>query len=215
MTSVFPDWSGETAAVIAGGQSTAHLAPLIRGRCRIIVVNLAFRLVPDADVLYAADGAFWAHYRDSHAFDGLKLSAGEYAGKVCPGVHLVRIAKDRGNEPLQDMQRAPVGTVGNGGGNGGFQAVNLAVQFGARTILLAGLDYAGRHWHPDHAGGTMRNPVPEQLARWQKCMDAQAELLDSWGVKVINLSLDSSLRAFPHGSPDRDLPHPRATLLSA
>jgi hypothetical protein len=208
---IFPDWTGETVAVLAGGQSAPALAEQLRGRCRIIAVNLAFRLVPDADVVYAADAGFWAHYRDAHDHPGLKLSAADNAPLHCSSVHRVTIAKSSG-QAVEGLVRAPVGCVGNGGGNGGFQAVNLAVQFGASTVLLAALDYCGHHWHGDHPDN-LRNPSPDQLARWRGRMDEQAGTLRAWGVRVINLSETSSLRAYPHGHPDGYLPHPRPASL--
>ena len=200
---IFPDWTGKTCAVVAGGSSAEHLASVLRGRCKIIVVNLAFRLIPDADILYAADSGFWLHYRDAHKFQGLKLSADRVATQHCSAAFHVDIPKVQGRR-VQDFIREPVGRIGDGGGNGGAQAVNLAVQTNASTILLAGLDYQGPHWHPDHGRG-LRNPSPQQFLRWRKCLDAQAFRLREWGVRVINLSNKSTLRAYPHDEADRYL----------
>lgn len=85
------------------------------------------------------------------------------------------------------------------GGNGGFHALNLAIQFGARRIVLVGYDMRvdrGTHWHGDHPKG-MNNPAASNTARWRQVLDAQAPLLASMGVSVINASPVSALEAYP------------------
>jgi hypothetical protein len=193
---VWPDWSGETVAVVAGGSSAAVLTPQLAGRCRIIVVNLAFRLLPDADVLYAADSGFWHWYRDACRFAGLKLApCDQHVDRYCPKVVPVTIARDRLERRVDRLVKGPVGTIGCGGGNGAFQAINLAAQFGAARILLAGVDYCGRHWHEDHPP-QLRNPSERQLRQWREILDGEASTLQAWGVEVINLSPVSALRAY-------------------
>lgn len=90
------------------------------------------------------------------------------------------------------------GTIGFGG-NSGFQAINLAVQFGCRTIILVGYDMhdrAGLHWHGEH-GCNLNNPSAKSLSRWRQAIDAQGIALKRMGVRVINASPDSALTAFP------------------
>lgn len=194
----WPDWSGETVAVVAGGRSAGVLAPALAGRCRIIVVNLAFRLLPGADALYAADSGFWHWYRDAHKFKGRKYAPDDQrADRYCPGIIGIKIPRDHQGRRIDNLVRKPTGSIGCGGGNGGFQAINLAAQFGAVRILLAGLDYCGSHWHEDHPP-QLHNPSDHQLKRWREILDGEAATLRSWGVEVINLSETSALRAYPH-----------------
>jgi sugar phosphate isomerase/epimerase len=90
-----------------------------------------------------------------------------------------------------------VGEVG-WGGNSGFQALNLAVQFGARKIVLVGFDLnldQGVHWHGPHPG-RLNNPTRDSLARWARVLDAQAPLLERLGVEVVNASPASALTKF-------------------
>lgn len=85
------------------------------------------------------------------------------------------------------------------GGNSGFQAVNLAAQFGSRHVILVGFDMsvaAGVHWHPDHLGAC-GNPDVEKAARWRELMDAQAGALACAGITVVNASVESALAAYP------------------
>lgn len=85
------------------------------------------------------------------------------------------------------------------GGNGGFHALNLAIQFGARRIVLVGYDMRvdhGTHWHGDHPKG-MNNPAAVNVKRWRQVLDAQAGLLKEMGVEVLNASAVSALEAYP------------------
>lgn len=92
------------------------------------------------------------------------------------------------------MVREPFGTIG-GGGNGGFQSVNLAVQLGAKKIILLGFDMHGTHFHGDHSGG-LRNPGEALFKTWRDCFDRAAPVLKSWGVDVINATPGSALECF-------------------
>ena len=84
------------------------------------------------------------------------------------------------------------------GGNGGFQALNLAVQFGAVRIILVGYDMTldhGVHWHGKHPKG-LHNPVPGAVARWRRVLEKSAPILRAAGITVINASERSALVAY-------------------
>lgn len=88
------------------------------------------------------------------------------------------------------------GVIGSGG-NSGFQAINLAVQFGATRLVLLGLDYSlarGVHWHGRHVG--LNNPSASIVPLWRARLDAQAPRLAALGVQVVNASPESTLTAF-------------------
>lgn len=164
------------------------------GAVRVIAINRSYELFQWAEVLYAADSGFWREYRDARAFKGWRYSADDSIRSIAPDVTPVTIARDRRtNARLTEMVRGPVGVVGYGG-NSGFQAVNLAAQFGAARILLC-LDYCGKHWHPDHSK-RLRNPTPSQLAQWARDLDSQAETLCAWGIEVLNVAPKSALKAY-------------------
>lgn len=85
------------------------------------------------------------------------------------------------------------------GGNGGFQALNLALQFGARAIILVGFDMtlqAGLHWHGRHPAG-LNNPKSGSVDHWRMVLDNQAPLLSRMGARVLIGSPGSSLSAYP------------------
>lgn len=183
--------------VLGAGESARLVADVIEpGAVRVIAINRSFELMPWAEVLYAADSGFWMTYPAARKFTGWKFAADQHARKVDAGIYPVTIARDpRTRAQRTDMVRGPVGTVSSGA-NSGFQAVNLAAQFGASRILLC-LDYRGSHWHEDHAR-SLRNPTPDQLRTWARSLDSQAGTLKSWGIEVISVAKNSILKAYPY-----------------
>lgn len=182
----FPDWRGQTVVVVGAGPGVVDLAPA-QGRAKVIAVNRSIELCPWADVLYACDEAFWD--KIAPAFDGLKITQSEPAAARY-GLRRVKLGADR-------ISTTP-GVIG-GGGNSGFQAINLAVQFGVKRIVLVGFDMTmaqGLHWHGAHSRG-MNNPTRASLSRWRRGLDAQADRFRQLGVQVINATPGSALLAYP------------------
>lgn len=198
MRDTFPDWRGQTVLVLGAGPSARMVAEMVPpGAVRAIAVNRSFELVPWAECLYAADSGFWSTYPAARRFDGWKFCADPHVRYIDANVYPVTISRDpRTGVRSSDMIRGPVGTIG-GAGNSGFQAVNLAVQFGASKILLC-LDYRGKHWHGDHPR-SLRNPSDKQLGQWAGLLDRQASRLASWGIEVLNIAPQSALKAFKYG----------------
>jgi hypothetical protein len=102
---------------------------------------------------------------------------------------------------VKNEDRLLVGKFGElgWGGNSGFQALNLAIQFGVKKIILICYDMhleRGMHWHGKHEGG-MNNPTPKNVERWRRVTDAAAPLLEALGIKVINCSMISALENYP------------------
>lgn len=93
------------------------------------------------------------------------------------------------------------GLVGHGG-NSGFQALNLAIQFGARRIALVGFDMRldrGLHWHGPH-GRALHNPNERALMRWRRAFAASAPEIAAMGITVVNANPASALTCFPFGT---------------
>lgn len=182
----FPDWFGEVAAVVAAGESAAIAGVgLLRGRCRVIAVNRSYELVPWAEALYGADGLFWDHYPAARSFAGLRVTASRDAARA----HRLQLVTVSGEHRFLVDQP---GTIGHGG-HSGFQAINLAVQFGARKLLLIGFDLSGDHWHAKHP---TRNPRPQTLDKWRRRLDAEADRLAELDIAVVNCSLASALTRY-------------------
>lgn len=195
MLSEWPDWNGQIAAIIASGPSakTTDISQL-RGRARVIAIKENIDLCPWADAVYGCDAPWWVNRRGLPEFTGLKLS---YA----PINHSVRQVSIP-NKKLDCFLFDKIGTIGSGG-NSGFQAVNLAMQFGSRRILLVGFDMhdrSGTHWYGRATGMGRNNPDENNFRRWRQAFDNQATALVRRGIEVVNTSPISALTCFPKQS---------------
>lgn len=82
------------------------------------------------------------------------------------------------------------------GGNSGFQAVGLALLFGAARVILLGYDMqltARRtHWHGDHPN--LGNPLPDFLSVWRERF---AEMAAQTNIPILNATRKTALTCFP------------------
>lgn len=179
------DWTGRTVFLIGGGPSLTkeQVEHASRSGHKIIVVNNGYQICPEADVLYACDKKWWLHYKPD--FPGYKYSL-EYD---------------------QDDVFKLTNTGGHGidfiwpgvrtGRNSGYQALNLAIHFGCKRIILLGYDMKyqnnKKHWHPDHPRPLNNFPLGNKFAHH---FEEAAPLLQEVGVEVINCSPDSALSCF-------------------
>ncbi len=204
--SLWPDWSGEVSAIIASGPSLKNEnLELLRGRVKIIAIKQSFDRCPFADVVYGCDAAWWIHRNGLPEFSGLKIAWGD---KACDrfGLRKVTIAEQPRKHARDDLRYVDdiltdhVGTIG-AGGNSGFQALNLDVQFGSRRVLLVGFDMHDRngvHWYGRNNWAKSHNPDDTLFPKWRVAFDAIAPKLRAMGVEVVNTSTTSDLKCFPH-----------------
>jgi hypothetical protein len=159
------------------------------------------RLCPWADVVYGCDGPWWRARNGLPEYSGVKLAHDTGVCAEFPDVHKIEVVDE---DRLLFEEPGRVGA----GGNSGFQAVNLAAQFGVDRILLIGFDMhtgAGLHWYGRNAWRMARNPGPVNLMRWRDAFVSQAPVLLRRGIEVINASPDSALTCFEHRSIDAAL----------
>lgn len=188
-------WAGETVFVVASGPSlTPEIANRLRGR-RIVCVNDAYKLLPFADALYACDLKWWEVHEGCPNFPGEKWSSHEKGG-----------SNDKTRLPKEFGVNLVPGRAGNRfrtdnticyGGNSGFQAVNLAILFGAARVVLVAFDmrevkgknhFFGNHKKPLRVGACFRT--------WVLKFCEAAEHLPK-GVQVFNATDGSAIRCFP------------------
>jgi len=183
-------WEGETCAILASGPSMSKdQAEYVRGKCRVIVVNNTWQLAPWADILYSCDYDWWAHYRPD--FKGIKISQSEKARQIfsdiiaIPSLYKVGLSRDP-----NFIHR---------GGNGGYQAINLAVLMGVRKIILLGFDVKSSrkksHWHGNHPLG-LNSPDEDNFDRWRTAFQTIIPDLALAQVELINCSRSTSLVFF-------------------
>jgi len=92
-----------------------------------------------------------------------------------------------------------VGRIG-GGGNSGFQALNIALQLGADRIILVGFDMndsAPVHWYGRNRWPLANNPNAQNFRRWRDAFGVAATQLQALGVRVVNASPKTALTCFP------------------
>jgi hypothetical protein len=159
---------------------------------RVIAVNNAYKLAPWIPVMFFGDCRWLASNREALLhFAGLKVTTCEqHAGK--PGIKVIK----RRNSP-QGLSTDPGIVVWNL--SSGACAINLAMHFGVKKIVLLGFDMKvvdSRHnWHDDYAqsANRKRNPYP----RFMRTFPAIAEGLKRRRIECVNACLDSALEVFP------------------
>ena len=194
---------GASGVVIVAGAGPS-LTPEVAAACAglpVIAVNDAYRLFPGARALYACDADWWRVHDGCPDFAGEKWSShtvdpnGHHNDKLESGVarqYGLRLIEGRDGDGFSFEPN-----VIHYGSNSGFQAVNLALQFGARRVVLVGFDMrlvdGARHFFGDHPeplrnGGAYTNFI-------RAFRSAAATLPDN--VEIINATPGSALKCFP------------------
>jgi len=153
--------------------------------------------VPWADAVYGCDEAWWLHRKGLPEFKGLKLCYRKNGLQGYPDIR--RIGIPLPGEKGDHLALKEVGEVGSGG-NSGFQAFNLAVQFGAKRILLVGFDMINTgqvHWYGRNSWTGANNPDENNFRRWRKAFENASRQCRDLGIEVINCSPYSALDCFP------------------
>jgi hypothetical protein len=134
------------------------------------------------------DRAWWEQYGEHIAGDFELWTSSKHAADLF-GLNWIR------SEPGGGISKLP-GTIRQGG-NSGFQAVGLALHFGAARVILLGFDMqmtGGRtHWHGDHRG-KLGNPVVHRMEVWLKRF---AEMAAESRIPIVNATRETALTCFP------------------
>jgi hypothetical protein len=202
-----PIWQGNAAIVAASGPSLTEEAAercrraYLAGTHRVIAVSDAWKLMRWADAVYSCDRGWWDLHQPD--FDGHKWSShhvpdnDKRAAASRHGLNLVRGAPGNGFSFAPDHIHY--------GRNSGFQAVNLALLFGAVRIVLVGFDMrlvAGRsHFFGEHPAGLRRTLNYQNFI---KAFEAAASSLPA-GVEILNATPGSALTCFPTVNLDQAL----------
>lgn len=188
-------WSGPAIVAASGPSLTQDVAWQCQG-IRTIAVNDAFRLLPWADALYGCDLVWWDYHHGCPDFAGEKWTSHSLIPKnnkldVSPsyGLKIIPGADNPGFST--DPARVHYGN------NSGFQAVNLALLWGADPIILVGFDmrpvggkthFFGEHKAPLRAPGIW--------ATWIRNFEVAARMKGPSPV-ILNATPESALRCFP------------------
>lgn len=188
-----PIYKGETIFILGCGPSLRGFDPAsIRGQGPVIVINDSFQLVPYADVLYFCDLKWWNTRREKvqKTFHGSLIVTLE---NQIATVHALHQTGKTG------LEVDPTGL--RTGANSGYQAINLAVHFGAKRIVLLGYDMKVRgNWMHWNIRPERMNPSRQQmiLNSFNTYFPHLKEPLETLGIEVINATPDSALTVWPH-----------------
>lgn len=200
-------WRHRTVVIVASGPSlTDQQCDLIQQRraadaCRVIVVNDNYLRVPNADVLFAADRPWWKlHDR------AIRERCPTIERWSCEpltrdfGTHIWPAETGRGiAEPNGHIKR---------GSSSGFMSVGIAIKWGARHIVLVGMDCkASRdgkaHWFGDHPKKLLPSPQPFRM--WAEEFDSLAAPAAARGIRIVNCTIDSAIRLLPRSTLEVEL----------
>ena len=212
----FPNWTNSPVLLVGSGPSANVLRNLDLSRyqrdagLRIVTVNNAFKLVPDADVLYSHAIGWWRHYEgDVHTCWRGKAIIGTDPEicKLFPDTQLLRPRIDLKVDPalpehlryVHTLLMDEPGVVG-WGKNGGFHMLNWLLQLDVPEIILMGIDATlehGVHWHGPHEG--IKNPGVPDVVLWKHYWDHAAEDIRAMRLRtrVVNAGELSKLTAYP------------------
>lgn len=215
MNRIDPEWIGRTAVCIASGPSlTMADVNKIRGwrsrdGCRVIVINDNYTICPWADALYFADFRWWEHHRDKpffRDFHGRKISIENGAGRFAQDCTVLKNMSQVGGT-MGKLSTDPEGIFT--GANSGYQAINVAVLYGARRIILLGYDMKAKEMPIDEPGKSGvrlshhwfgEHPWPADAHSYVyfreefKRMATTAKLN---GIEILNATPNSALECFP------------------
>ncbi len=177
---------GATIAILAGGPSLTQAQVDAVRHLPCIAIKDAIRLAPTAEVLYACDAKWWAHYGPRLSYTGPRYALQDRAE---PWAQALRNTGQYGLEERPDGLRT--------GKNSGYQAINLAYHLGARRVLLLGYDMRpdgkGRHhWFGPHPYVTVDPPYQDFLPLFETLV----EPLRAAGVEILNCTQGSALACF-------------------
>jgi hypothetical protein len=163
----------------------------------IIAVNDAYLYAPFATALMASDGAWWIHKKPE--FAGLRFSLDPQATRV----QGVIVLKNTGSEGIE-LDPAGLRT----GRNSGAAAVNLAVHFGAKRIILLGYDMDADSKRRSHFFGSHKFPLRDDspFGLFRESFKYQVAPLQQLGIRIVNCSRRTALKCFPCRPLEQELP---------
>lgn len=199
-------WPDGTVFILGGGPSLADLDLSLIHQYRVIGVNDAYLLGDFVDVMIFSDSNWYFRYHrwKLRRFKGLKVSTNKQTLQE-PGIKTLQRMED----PICTLP----GCIG-WGRNTGLAAINLALVFGVKTIVLLGFDMCKRKCRC-RGKGFDRNQVQktgEPYTNWHKNVNPKDQSkeydffmqkfedstkpINMLGVRVINANKHSKLQCF-------------------
>lgn len=221
-------WEEDPVVILAGGPSlkTQDLSKVWSDAIHIITINDSWRLLPYPNpftiqitdcgpglIPYFCDAKWWQMEmsKNSRSLDnnvsfhdmiykGFWVTSSQEFNDH-PQVRTLKLTGEQG------LELDPTGL--RHGSNSGYQAINLAVNLGAKKIILLGYDMqivnGKSHWHNEP-----RQPNVDFKLTLAKSMlphfESLIEPLNTLGVEVFNATPNSALKCFPEITLEEALP---------
>lgn len=205
------DWCTRPAVILASGPSLVdeqleHVQLRhAHDRVRVIAVNNTCARAPWADVAYFGDFTAIKHYRG-----GTKGSRQESLANCCREwwtISKPAAERWRLHHAPSDNRPGFGKNVVSMNANSGAQAINLAMLFGAKQILLLGFDMRDVNGKAHHFGQHPQPLVQTQLyAHWIRCLAIAKPDAVERGVQIINCTPGSALHCFDEKPLEEALP---------
>jgi len=196
-----PIFRGKTVAILAGGSGMSMRVAdeVCAADIPAIAINNSYLLAPWADILVANDAGWWGAHPEALKFAGIKFCA---QTGCCPHPEVMELKNtgQRHDECGYDPDPAHIRT----GSNSGYTAVHIAMQAGARRILLCGMNMGGDNWHPPHEK-PLRVTRQQTYANWIRRFATLVQPAAERGIEIINCTTGSALKCFPAGDIERYL----------
>lgn len=190
----WPDWSRHVAVIVATGPSArSSEVGYLRDdpRAKVFAIKeAAVDLCPWAHAAYGCDWPWWVYRKGLPLFGGLKFAWDKKVHDRYADVFSVDL--DAEYDQLLLDEPLKIGC----GGNSGFQALNLALQFGARQVILVGFDLHGYHYYGRNSWNKANNPDETGFKRWTRAFEGTIPSLKSIGAEVLNASRSSRLECY-------------------
>lgn len=186
-----PNWTDRTAVIICAGPSLTdgQIEAARTSGAKLIAVNTAYLYAPWTHIVFGSDFMFWKVHGDRIK----KQTPSALWTTDSSAAERFQINRQRAG------QRDGLGlTVCHMFGNSGMNAINVAYLWGARKVLLLGMDMklgsAGeKHRHGDHEKGLTQAQCFEEWIHKGKRL---AEDLKTQGCDVANCTPGSALPWF-------------------
>ena len=204
MSPEYPDWRGETAFILGGGESLKGFDPVALRGHKVIAVNEAgLTLCPWADVLFWADIRWvgWNLHRMGLHTGPYRYTCQNYMLDRIPGAQLLRFAPTVRDDPYSAFSFRPDTVAGL---DSGGRCINLAFHTGARRVVLLGFDmhdYRLGEWQRGSWHGAHKEP-PLAAQRTNRFVPAHEIMADfvhencpEFG--VLNATPGSALTCWP------------------
>lgn len=176
---------------------------------KVIAVQDAYTALPYADVMYGCNPSWWRLHKDCAGFHGEKWTSHQGGkdstnNKLDPDYELKVPIADAFGLNVVEGRHGDVFSLDPSyisyGSNSGFQAINLAILFGCRRIVLVGFDMrhvGGKsHFFGDHPGGEVRQNSDGDYRNFVRHFAVGARELPK-EIVVINATPGSALDCWP------------------